>query len=129
MHRFISMFLAVAAGVVAGCAGPREVKVTPPAASIATNEPCRYMGSLHRESRSKLEILRTRHKITMEEWRCMAKALASIDKDLTASCTERVVSYSEFQDEQRARYSTCLPEGAGAMLDEAISLDVRVRLR
>ena len=65
------------------------------------------MGTLHRESRARLEELRICDAIADDEWRCMARALQALDRDFTARCRSDRVSYAEIADDQRARYRTC----------------------
>ena len=65
------------------------------------------MGTLHRESRNRLEALRMCDAITDDQWLCMSRALQALDRDFTARCRSDRVSYAESADDQRARYRTC----------------------
>jgi hypothetical protein len=65
------------------------------------------MGSLHKESRARIETLRMCGAISRDEWLCMARALETIDDDFTGRCRSRTVPYAEVADEQRRRYSEC----------------------
>jgi len=65
------------------------------------------MGTLHRESRNRLEALRMCDAITDDQWLCMSRALQALDRDFTAHCRSDGVSYAEIADDQRARYRLC----------------------
>jgi len=65
------------------------------------------MGTLHRESRARLEELRICDAIADDEWLCMARALQALDRDFTSRCRSGRVPYAEIADVQRARYRAC----------------------
>jgi hypothetical protein len=92
------------------------------AARAGKAEPCRFMGTLHRLSRSRLEVLRIRHRIDKDQWRCAAKELAAIDKTLTAECRIRSVEYSEFRSAQRHSYSKCWGSGHDDEIEDALRI-------
>lgn len=81
-----------------------------PPAAVAIAEPCRFMGTLHKESRQRIEILRACHDVSYEEWACMARALERLDTEFTGFCTERRVLYSEIAHRQRLLYGDCLQQ-------------------
>jgi hypothetical protein len=66
------------------------------------------MGSVHKESRARLESLRTCDALTHDEWSCMAHALAEIDKEFSDTCRSRIVGFQEIAASQRTRYAACL---------------------
>lgn len=66
------------------------------------------MGTLHKESRARIEHLRACGAISYEEWLCMARALEKIDDEFTELCRSRTIPYDEVADEQRRLYSSCL---------------------
>lgn len=65
------------------------------------------MGTLHRESRVRIEKLRLCDAIDDDEWLCMARALQAIDRNFTARCMSDRVAYAEIADAQRAKYHAC----------------------
>ena len=81
---------------------------TRPPAAVAVDEPCRFMGTVHKESRQRLEVLRACGAISMEEWSCMASVLKSLDTEFTALCRSRSVAYQEIAARQRSLYSDCV---------------------
>ena len=89
-------------------------------AEIAINDPCRFMGTFHKESRSRIESLRMCHAITREEWSCMTDVLKALDDDFTGICRERRASFDEIAGEQRRRYAACLSPARPGVVDCAI---------
>ena len=87
------------------CSSRSPFTVSP--AHYAVQEPCRYMGTLHRESRTRLERLRMCAAITEDDWLCMSRALQALDRDFTARCKSDSISYTEIADDQRGRYRNC----------------------
>jgi hypothetical protein len=79
-------------------------------ADIAVDEPCRFMGSVHKESRSRIEALRVCGAITREEWICMARVIKAVDDEFTEVCKDRSVRFREIAEEQERRYTGCLAE-------------------
>ena len=79
-------------------------------AAVAMDEPCRFMGTVHKESRQRLEVLRACGAISMEEWACMTSTLKDLDREFTALCRSRSVGYEEIAARQRALYSACASE-------------------
>ena len=67
------------------------------------------MGTVHKESRQRLEVLRACEAISMEEWSCMTSALKELDEEFTALCRSTSVGYSEIAARQRTLYSDCSP--------------------
>lgn len=84
---------------------------------FALEDPCRYMGTLHKESRLRLEDLRMCGVLSLGEWKCMARALRTIDEVFTARCTQREVSFEAIASEQRRRYAGCLEPARPATLE------------
>ena len=75
------------------------------------------MGTLHRESRNRLETLRMCDAITDEEWLCMTRALQALDRSFTTRCRSGSVSYAEIADDQRGRYGTCAVTTTGTTIE------------
>jgi hypothetical protein len=78
--------------------------------AVAVDEPCRFMGTLHRDSRQRIEALRACHDVSYEEWLCMARALETLDDEFTGRCKGRSVVYSEIAHRQRLLYAQCLQQ-------------------
>ena len=68
------------------------------------------MGTLHKESRQRIEELRACHAISYDEWLCMARVLETLDERFTSRCRKTSVGFDEIAEEQRALYSRCLTE-------------------
>jgi hypothetical protein len=96
---------------------------TRPPASIAVDEPCRFMGTFHKESRVRIEELRMCRVITDAQWGCLATELKALDVAFTAECRERTVRYAEIASDQHDRYVRCLPEGPKAVARCAVLSD------
>ena len=77
-------------------------------AEIALEEPCRYIGTFHKESRQLLEELRAQKVIVLDEWKCMARALQALDKEMTVKCKEKKEPLAVVEAWQTERYSPCL---------------------
>ncbi|MEE3328124.1 MAG: hypothetical protein VX252_12380 [Myxococcota bacterium] len=77
-------------------------------AQIALEEPCRYIGTFHKESRQRLEELRAQKFISLDEWKCMARALQALDKEMTVKCKEKKETLAVIEVWQTERYSSCL---------------------
>ena len=75
------------------------------------------MGTVHRESRNRLETLRMCDAITDDEWLCMTRALQSLDQSFTARCKSASVSYTEIAEDQRGRYETCAVTATSATIE------------
>ena len=99
---FVIMALVVLA---VACASRSPFTRSP--ADLAIEKPCRFMGSLHKESRVRIEALRMCRAISHDEWLCMARVLETIDNEFTGRCRSRAVRYAEVANEQRRRYSNC----------------------
>ncbi len=84
---------------------------------LAIEHSCRYMGSVHKESRMLIEVLRACEAISDEEWECMARALKSLDVKFTAECVKRSVDYAEIAADQKTRYARCLPRPRPELLE------------
>jgi len=75
---------------------------------FAREEPCRYIGIFHKESRQVLEEMRATEVVTLEEWACMARALQALDKEMTVKCKEKKESLEVIEAWQIERYSPCV---------------------
>ena len=89
-----------------GCQSRSPFTRTP--ADIALDEPCRYMGTFHRESRWRVEKLREHGTLSFDEWACMTRELKQLDVTFSAECKRREVGVAEISDNQRARYRSCV---------------------
>lgn len=65
------------------------------------------MGTLHKESRQRIEEMRACEAISLAEWKCMAHALKALDREFTQSCRTRSVRYERIAERQRALYLAC----------------------
>lgn len=70
------------------------------------------MGTVHRESRSRLETLRMCDAITDVEWLCMSRALETLDQEFTARCKAGSVDYDQIAGVQQTRYRACTGNAA-----------------
>ena len=77
-------------------------------ADIAVEEPCRFIGTFHKESRQRLEELRAGKVISLDEWACMARALKSLDEEMTVKCKEKEESIEVIEAWQTEHYSPCV---------------------
>jgi len=66
------------------------------------------MGTIHKESRQRIEVLRGCQAISREEWTCMARALQELDTEFTGRCKTLSVPFREISDRQRILYTDCL---------------------
>jgi hypothetical protein len=89
-------------------------------ADVARAEPCRYMGTLHKESRQRLEVLRACGAVAEEGWLCMAVALKALDVEFTERCKAGPVPLREIVARQRALYAVCLAPADAETLDCAL---------
>jgi hypothetical protein len=81
-------------------------------ADVAKDEPCRFMGTFHKESRRRLEALFSCHVISIEQWKCMANELKTLDKEMTNRCKEKPQALETIEARQTELYRTCLlPSG------------------
>ncbi len=78
-------------------------------ADVAKDEPCRFMGTFHKESRQRLEALFTCHVISIKQWKCLAGELKTLDKEMTKRCKEQPQSIETIEARQIELYRTCLP--------------------
>lgn len=85
--------------------------------------PCERMGSLHRDSRSNLENLRSCGELSFDEWSCMSTALQDIDRRYTAVCETRTVDYDEFRAEQASAYAACFEAENSTTMRKALDLN------
>jgi hypothetical protein len=93
-------------------------------AALALDEPCRYMGTFHKESRMRLEALRSCEAISEPEWSCLTSALKGLDRDFTQRCRAGDVELEEILEDQTVRYAGCLaPAAAEAASCAALSDD------
>ena len=77
-------------------------------AQFAREEPCRYIGNFHKESRQILEEMRATKVVTLDEWACMARALQALDKAMTVQCKQKKESLEVVEAWQIERYSPCV---------------------
>jgi hypothetical protein len=89
-------------------------------ADVARAEPCRYMGTVHKESRQRIEVLRACRTVSEAAWGCMAQALKTLDVEFTGRCKAGPVELREIVVRQRVLYAPCLPESAAATLECAL---------
>ena len=80
-----------------------------PPSALAVEEPCRFVGTFHKESRQRIEELRAQKVISLDEWKCMARALEKLDDEMTVSCKVKKDPLSVIEVRQRELYSNCLP--------------------
>jgi len=78
-------------------------------ADVAKDEPCRFMGTFHKESRQRLEAFFSCHVISIEQWKCLASELKALDKEMTKRCKEQPQSLETIEARQTELYRTCLP--------------------
>jgi hypothetical protein len=86
---------------------------------LVDQKPCRRIGSFHKGSRARIEKLRQRHVISEEEWACMARELAALDEEVSASCVAEGFGYNDFVDKLRHQYVRCLPADRMGIVNEA----------
>ncbi len=101
--------------LLVGGAAPRSWAQQVPAPTeageaIEVAEPCRYIGTIHRKARAKLEVYRACGVVDHEGFVCLARALAAIDASLTASCPETPSTYEDVAREQQERFRACIPD-------------------
>ena len=96
---------ALGAVLALACTSHSPFRTTP--SELALHAPCRYMGSVHKESRARIETLRMCGAVSADEWLCMARALESLDDHFTELCRSRNVRFREIADEQRRLYASC----------------------
>ena len=128
MIRVVGLALAFAGLAGVGACTSSSPFVRPPSA-IAVDEPCRFMGTYHKESRVRLEELRMCGAITDSEWGCMASELKALDVAFTAECRERKVRYREIAADQHERYRACLGTPGDAIAACAVLSDDAVCLQ
>ena len=116
-------FACVLALAAAGIACKSRSPFSRSPAAVALDEPCRYMGTFHRESRLRLEALRSCRAISAAEWDCTTSALKSLDREYTARCRSDDVELDELLAAQTPRYAGCLAPGGETARCAALSLD------
>ena len=99
---------------LAGVACAARSPFTRSPAAVALSEPCRYMGTFHRESRQRLEALRMCHVISEDEWGCMARELEALDVAFTKQCRSERVAVDDILADQRGRYGRCVGDAPAA---------------
>jgi len=97
------------------CVSRSPFSTTP--ADVARAEPCRFMGTVHKESRQRIEVLRACRTVSDEAWLCMARALKALDVEFTGRCRTGTVRLREIVVRQRVLYAPCLPVAATETLD------------
>lgn len=105
------MFVLIGIGSILACPRPRRSPFAVHPAALAMEDPCRRMGTLHKESRGRLEYLRRCGVVSDRQWACMARALESHDEHFTAACRTRRVPFAEIAAAQRSDYAGCLGSG------------------
>lgn len=95
--------LAVTLLALTACASRSPFTRTP--ADLARDDPCRYMGTFHKESRQRLEELRACGALTLDQWRSLARSLAELDDEFTGRCRQGRVPLSVIEDRQRELYA------------------------
>ena len=78
-------------------------------ADVAKDEPCRFMGTFHKESRRRIEAFLDCDAISLVEWKCMAEALKALDDEMTLQCKQEPQSLDTIEARQGERYAACLP--------------------
>lgn len=79
---------------------------------IAMDAPCRFLGTSHRDSRSRIEQLRSCGAVTHAQWACMAEAASAVDDEFTALCRGAAISHEAIASRQRASYQACVPSAS-----------------
>jgi hypothetical protein len=116
-----SVLVLAAAALLLGAVCESRSPFSRSPAAVAMAEPCRYMGTVHKESRQRLEVLRACEAISHGEWECMAGALKAIDREFTSRCkVVKSVRHGEIADEQRRRYAACFGHPAPETIDCAV---------
>ena len=75
------------------------------------DEPCRFMGTFHKEVRQRLEMFYSADQIDLADWKCLSGALKKLDREATASCKEAPQSIESIEARQVELFSACLTEG------------------
>lgn len=91
-----------------------------PTAAFAVQEPCRFKGTSHKNSRERIEVLRSCGAISEPEWTCMSDAAKSVDLDVTALCRSAPVSSADLVTRQRAAFLRCLEPKHESLADCAV---------
>jgi hypothetical protein len=81
---------------------------------------CDRLGSFHRLARNKLESLRVAELISTREWKCMADALATLDREISKRCVTTPQYLDALKDSQRAAYAACLTPPRDPVVERAI---------
>ena len=81
---------------------------------------CDRLGSIHRSARNKLESLRVAELISTREWKCMAEALAALDRDISRRCVTTPQYLDALQDSQRKAYAACLTPPRDSVVERAV---------
>jgi len=93
----------------------KNSSVTVHPAESAMEDPCRFMGSVHREVRIRLDVFRSHDVISFEQWKCLTAELKAVDKEMTARCDEQPQTIEIVNARQTELFGKCLPSS-----DEAI---------
>ena len=80
-------------------------------------EPCRFMGTFHKEVRQRLEMFYSADQIDLADWKCLSGALEKLDRETTASCKEAPQSIESIETRQVELFSACLPESKRPLVD------------
>lgn len=99
--------------VVVACAAkpapPQPPRGYASTTDIAMGAPCRFLGTSHRDSRSRIERLRSCGAVTHAQWACMAEAASAVDEEFTARCRTEAISHAAIASRQRSSYQACMP--------------------
>ena len=79
-------------------------------AQIAVDQPCEYLGTVHKMSRELIERLRASEHITLEEWRCMAEVIVEVNYEVGLKCHRKRVQFQEIADLQEERHRGCIAD-------------------
>jgi len=113
--RLICGCAVLAVGPSPACSSRSPFRTSP--AALAVREPCRYLGTVHKESRARLETLRMCRAVSADEWLCMARALESLDDHFTDRCRSRRVRFGEIAAEQRRLGAGCFARPDPALIE------------
>jgi hypothetical protein len=121
MQSIGALLVFVVAISVPACMSKSPFSYSP--AEVAMDQPCRYIGTFHRESRTVLENLRMDGAVTRDEWLCMTRRLEEIDDDYSERCRERDYDFAEIAADQVARYRGCFAPERERLAECAILFD------
>ena len=104
---------------------PGRYPTTEGVAQLAVDDPCRYLGTVHKMSREIIERLRAKDEISLEEWSCMTDVIVDANYEVGLECHRRKVEFREFAERQEEGYRACLTaEHRGIARCAVIQVDV-----